>query len=69
MIGYGTLSILTSTSTIAMAEGLQVVGSIGLGLLYVAPNFAVLAPLAVEDNAHALALMSYLRTFGQYVVR
>lgn len=62
------MSLLKYDSSIAMAEGLQVVGAAGLGLLYVAPNFAVLAPLAVEDNAHALALMSYLRTFGQYVV-
>ncbi|KAF8321090.1 MFS general substrate transporter [Clavulina sp. PMI_390] len=65
MLGYGTMSILTANSTIAMGEGLQIIGAIGLGILYVGPNFAILAPLAVEDNAHALALMSYIRTFGQ----
>ncbi|KAF8314723.1 MFS general substrate transporter [Clavulina sp. PMI_390] len=65
MVGYGTLSLLTAESTTAMASGLQIVGAVGLGILYVAPNFAVLAPLAVEDNAHALALMSYIRSFGQ----
>ena len=65
MIGYGTLSLLTATSSIAMGEGLQIVGAMGFGILYVAPNFSILAPLRVEDNAHALALMSYLRTFGQ----
>ncbi|KAF8314215.1 MFS general substrate transporter [Clavulina sp. PMI_390] len=65
MVGYGTMSILTAKSTIAMAEGLQIVGAIGFGMLYVGPNFAILAPLAVEDNAHALALMAYIRTFGQ----
>lgn len=37
MLGYGTLSILRSSSTIAMGEGLQIVGSIGMGMLYVAP--------------------------------
>ena len=65
MIGYGTLSLLTATSSIAMGEGLQIIGAMGFGVLYVAPNFSILAPLRVEDNAHALALMSYLRTFGQ----
>lgn len=68
MIGYGTLSLLTANSSIAMGSGLQIIGAMGLGVLYVGPNFALLAPLAVEDNAHALALMSYLRTFGQCVV-
>ncbi|KAF8284664.1 hypothetical protein DL93DRAFT_2069493, partial [Clavulina sp. PMI_390] len=65
MVGYGTMSILTASSTIAMGEGLQIIGGIGFGMLYVGPNFAILAPLAVEDNAHALALMAYIRTFGQ----
>ena len=46
-------------------QGLQVVGAVGLGILYSGPMFAILAPLKVEDNAQALALMSYLRTFGQ----
>ena len=35
--------------------------------MYNAPNFLVLAPVAVEDNAQALALMVWFQTFGQYV--
>ena len=31
LIGFGTLSLLTSTSSIAMGEGLQIAGAIGLG--------------------------------------
>lgn len=65
MIGYGTLSLLTATSTIAMTQGLQVLGAAGLGILQDAPIFGVLAPLAVDDNALALALLAYLRSFGQ----
>jgi hypothetical protein len=65
MIGYGALSLLTATSSIAMGEGLQIIGAMGSGILYVAAKFSTLAPLGVEDNAHALALMAYLRTFGQ----
>lgn len=67
MIGYGTMSLLTSTASMAMTQGLQLVGSIGLGVLQVGPMFAVLAPLSVSDNANALALCAYVRTLGQYV--
>jgi len=65
MIGYGTLRLLTAESTIAMTQGLQVLGAAGLGILQVAPVFGVLAPLAVDDNALALALLAYIRSFGQ----
>lgn len=65
MIGYGTLSLLTSTSSLAMTQGLQILGAAGLGVLQVAPVFGVLAPLAVDDNALALALLAYIRSFGQ----
>lgn len=65
MVGYGVMSILSATSTTAMIAGLQIVGAIGMGGLYVVPQFAILAPLNPRDNAHALAMKSYLRTFGQ----
>lgn len=65
MIGFGTLSLLTANSSVAMGEGQQIVGAVGLSILYTTPNFAILAPLKVEDNAQALALMSYVRTFGR----
>lgn len=63
------MSTLRSTSSLAASEGLQVVGAIGMGMLFVAPQFAILAPQQVKDNAHAVALKSYLRTFGQCVSR
>jgi hypothetical protein len=65
MIGYGALSLLTATSSLAMAQGLQVIGAAGLGVLHVASLFGVLAPLTVEDNASALALLTYVRSVGQ----
>lgn len=64
-LGYGVMSLLKESSSVVMTQGLQVIGAIGIGALYVGPQFAVLAPLEVEDNAHAWALLSYLRTFGQ----
>lgn len=65
IIGYAIMSLLKANSSTAMSQGLQMVGAIGLGILYSGPMFAILAPLKVEDNANALALLSYLRTFGQ----
>lgn len=65
MIGYGTMSLLKATSTLAMTQGVQIVGAAGLGVLQVAPMFGILAPLAVDDNALALALLAYVRSFGQ----
>lgn len=63
--GFGLLSLLSSTSTLAQEECLQLVTAIGLGFLYIAPQFSVLAPLDVRDNASALALLSWCRQFGQ----
>lgn len=65
MIGCGTLSLLTATSTLVMTQGLQVLGAAGLGVLQVAPKFGVVAPLAVDDNALAFALLAYIRSLGQ----
>lgn len=65
MIGFGIISLLDAQSSTVRGECLQIVLAIGLGFLYVAPQFCVLAPLEVSDNASALALMSWFRTFGQ----
>jgi len=35
--------------------------------MYNAPNFLILAPIAVEDSAQALSLMTWFQTLGQYV--
>lgn len=65
IIGFGLLSLLRSTSTLAQEECLQLLLAVGLGFLYVSPQFTVLAPMSVKDNATALALMSWSRQFGQ----
>ncbi|KAF8319948.1 iron permease [Clavulina sp. PMI_390] len=65
LIGYGCLSTLRTTTDIATSQGIQIVAAIGLGMLQVGPMVAILAPLEVEDNAHALSMMVYIRTFGQ----
>ena len=65
IVGYAMMSLLNAGSSTAMGQGLQVVGGVGLCILYSGTMFARLAPLEVEDRAQAVAPMSYLRTFGQ----
>ncbi|KAF8313830.1 iron permease [Clavulina sp. PMI_390] len=65
MIGFGLMAILTENSTTAQVEGLQVILAIGLGIIYVVPQFAFLSPISVADNASALALLSWCRLVGQ----
>lgn len=65
MIGAGTLSLLDENSSLGKIIGLQIVGAIGLGILYTALNFPILGPLEVKDNGSALALLAYSRSFGQ----
>ncbi|KAF8313799.1 iron permease [Clavulina sp. PMI_390] len=65
MLGFGLMALLNENSSTAQGEGMQVILAVGLGILYVVPQFAVMAPLPVTDNASALALMSWCRMFGQ----
>ncbi|GJE99110.1 MFS general substrate transporter [Phanerochaete sordida] len=60
----GGLSTLTVGSSIAATTGFSVMLSIGSGLLYPATYFPVLAPLPVEENARALALMFFCRSLA-----
>lgn len=43
----------------------QLVDGIGLGVLFIAPQFPVLAPLPVTETARALALYMFIRCLGQ----
>ena len=64
IIGFGLLSILHASSPPAAWVGFQVVGGIGLGILYSSPKFPILAPLPLEKNANALAFFSFARKFS-----
>lgn len=65
LIGFGVLSTLTVASPKSQRIGFQIIIGIGLGILYAAPQFAVLAPLPISESAHALALFSFVRNFAQ----
>lgn len=65
--GAGLLTLLSVHSSHATNIGAQVPISIGLGLLYMAAQFAVLAPLSPTQSAHAMSFFAFSRAFGQVV--
>ena len=67
MIGFGVISLLDSDSSVMRAECMQILLAIGLGILYVTPQFLILGTLDVDDHATALALMHWFQAFGQCV--
>ncbi|KAG8927325.1 hypothetical protein FRC01_007660 [Tulasnella sp. 417] len=64
-VGIGLLSLLDASSSKAEWVGYQVIEGIGLGFLFTAPQFPVLAPLPVTETAHALAFFTFVRCFAQ----
>ncbi|KAG8927326.1 hypothetical protein FRC01_007661 [Tulasnella sp. 417] len=64
-IGIGLLSLLDASSSKAEWVGYQVIEGLGLGLLFTASEFPVLAPLPVTETAHALAFYTFVRSFAQ----
>lgn len=48
-----------------MWVGFQIIEGFGIGVLYAAPTFPVLAPLAITQTAHALALFTFIRSYAQ----
>lgn len=65
VLGFGLLSTLTVTSTRGAQIGFQVICGIGLGMIWPAPSYPVLAPLPASETAHALALFAFVRNFAQ----
>lgn len=65
VVGFGLLSILNAHSSAATWATFQVILGIPLGVLYVVPDFPILAAAPVTENAHVLALLTFVRTFAQ----
>ncbi|PFH49132.1 hypothetical protein AMATHDRAFT_148324 [Amanita thiersii Skay4041] len=65
IVGSYLFSTLKPESSRASALGFEIVTGIGLGIVYSVTFFPVLAPLPVKENAHALALFTFIRSFGQ----
>ncbi|KAG8946147.1 hypothetical protein FRC04_012002 [Tulasnella sp. 424] len=64
-VGLGLFSLLEITTPKAQWVGFQILQGIGLGVLYAAPTFPVLAPLPISENAHALAFFTFVRSYSQ----
>lgn len=64
VVGMGVLSILRPDSPLSHQVGLPILMALGAGTIYAATYFPVLAPLPVKENAHALALFAFLRSFA-----
>ena len=65
LVAFGTLTLLDEHSSRAMFIGCQILLGVGLGIVFVAPEFPILAPLPVSNNAHALAFFIFTRRFAE----
>ncbi|KAJ7347852.1 iron permease [Mycena albidolilacea] len=65
IVGFGLVSTFREDSSVGKWVGYQLVGGIGLGLLFSAPIFPLLAPLPPTRAGSALALFSFVRAFSQ----
>ncbi|KAJ7183768.1 major facilitator superfamily domain-containing protein [Mycena filopes] len=65
IIAAGVLSTLEPETSRAKSMGFEALIAISIGILTTATFFPVLAPLAVSENAHALACYLFIRAFGQ----
>jgi len=64
IIGAGLLTTLRADSSIARAVGFQLIIGSGVGMVYVAVIFPILASIPVTQTAPAMALYVFTRNFG-----
>ncbi|KAI0313881.1 iron permease [Amylostereum chailletii] len=65
VVGFGILTLLNENSSKAQYIGFQVVLGIGLGIIWIATQFPILAPLPYSNNANALAFFTFVRSLSQ----
>ena len=65
LVGMGLLSTIKADSSHARNIGYQIVEGAGLGILFTATTFPILAPLKVSEAANALAFFTFIRSFAQ----
>ncbi|KAJ7584101.1 iron permease [Mycena floridula] len=67
IVGFGIMSLLKADSPVASWVGFQAVAAIGIGFMYSATVFPILAPLPVERTAAALGFFAFSRSFSQAI--
>ncbi|KAI0352111.1 Mfs1.1 [Trametes cingulata] len=65
ILGVGLMSMITEDTDRAASIGFQVVSGVGIGIIYSATYFPVLAPLPISSTAFALSFFVFVRTFAQ----
>ncbi|KAG8914321.1 hypothetical protein FRC00_014481 [Tulasnella sp. 408] len=65
VVGLGLFTLLNVGTPKAQWVGFQIIEGVGLGILYAAPTFPILAPLPVSENAHALAFFAFVKSYSQ----
>jgi len=63
MIGYGLFSTVRDDSVVGQWVGYQIVVAIGIGFIFSAPVFPILAPMPKNRTASAVALFAFTRIF------
>jgi hypothetical protein len=64
IVGVGLLGTLEADTSRAKPIGYSIIAGSGIGILFVASYFPVLAPLHVSKNAQALSFFVFLRNFS-----
>ncbi|KAJ7581827.1 MFS general substrate transporter [Mycena floridula] len=64
LLGVGLMVGVQPGTSIGVIAVYQMIAGVGLGLLF-STTFAVLAPLPLEENAAAVAFLTFLRIFAQ----
>lgn len=64
MVTVGAMCTLHADTPLANAIGLPIILGVGCGFIYSAAYFPILAPLPISENAHALALFSFVKSFA-----
>ena len=66
--GFGILTILDEKTSRATYIGAQIPVAVGLGIIWISTQFAILAPLPFSNSAHALSFFTFIRCFAQVCV-
>lgn len=64
IIAMGALSTVRADTPVSHTIGIPVLLGLAGGIIYSSTYFPVLAPLPVSQNAHALALFAFFRSFA-----